>query len=75
MMSLLSLSLKVKMNRLIQGLCPEWYSSDIITDEFHWIKYCSDCGLVVVTQDLTTIKERILQQEDLVRFEKYMESL
>lgn len=63
------------MNRLIYGLCPECYSSDIITDEFHMIKYCSNCGLVVETQDITTLKEKLLQQNDLIRFENYIKTL
>lgn len=65
----------MRMNRLIYGLCPECYSSDIVTDDIHMIKYCSRCGLVVVSQDITTIGETLLQQKDLLRFEEYIENL
>lgn len=75
MMTLLSLSLKVIMNRLINGLCPECYNSDIVTDNIHMIKYCSKCGLVVESQDITTIGESLLQQRDLIKFENYIQSL
>ncbi len=75
MMILLSLSLKVIMNSLINGLCPECYNSDIVTDDTHMINYCSRCGLVVESQDITTIRESFLQQKDIIKFEKYNQKL
>lgn len=71
MMILLSLSLKVIMNSLINGLCPECYNSDIVTDDTHMINYCSRCGLVVESQDITTIRESFLQQKDIINWEIY----
>lgn len=63
------------MNSLIYGLCPECYNSDIVTDDTHMIKYCSNCGLVVESQDITTIGETLLQQKDIVNLENYLNSL
>ena len=57
------------MNNLIDGVfCPECYNSDIETDPIHMIKFCSRCGLIVQSEEFTSLKEAQLQYFDKVRF-------